>query len=67
MCVDTPFLTALKTWALLMVYLVVKDVQRKGSVSLARRDANLDFIHLLDQNNLDQKILDLETLSFKMF
>ncbi|KAF5945381.1 hypothetical protein HYC85_015609 [Camellia sinensis] len=61
-CVDTPFLTALKTWALLMVYLV-----GKGSISSAMRESNPNFIPLLDQNNLDQKILDLKTLSFKMF
>ena len=65
--VDTPFLTVLKTWAPLIVYLVVKDVQCMGSISSARRESNPNFIPLFDQNNLDQNILDLETLSFKMF
>ena len=41
--VDTPFLTALKTWALLMVYLLEKGVQVKGSVSLTKTETNLNF------------------------
>ena len=65
--VDTLFLTALKTWAVLMVYLVVKGVQGKGSNSSVMRESNPNFVPLLDQNNVDQKILDLKILSFKMF
>ena len=65
--VDTPFLTALKTWALLMMYLMEKGVQGKDPVSSEMRESNPNFIPLLDKNNLDQKILDLETHSFKMF
>ena len=61
--VDTPFLTAFKTWTRLMV---LKDTQGKGSISSARRESQISTSYpFLDQNNLDQNILDLETLSFK--
>mgnify|MGYP003703522329 CR=1 FL=1 len=41
--VDTPFLTVLKTWALLIVCAVLRDVQVKESVSSARREENLSI------------------------